>query len=66
MSSEDVVVLDSDDKLLVLQGWALPGFGQQYYTLYYTGHQYATPYNTLYQYYSKWKQLISSVTAIYE
>ena len=22
------------------QGWAIPGFGQQYYTLYYTGQKY--------------------------
>ena len=31
------------------QGWAIPGFGQQYYTQYYTGQNYAKLYNTLYQ-----------------
>ena len=43
------------------QGWAIPGFGQQYYTPYYTGQKYAKLYNSLYQYYTKSKQLISSV-----
>ena len=31
------------------QGWAIPGFGQQYYTQYYTGQNYEKLYNTLYQ-----------------
>ena len=35
------------------QGWAIPGFGQQYYTQYYTAQKYAKLYNTLYQYYTK-------------
>ena len=43
------------------QGWAIPGFGQQYYTQYYTGQKYAKLYNTLYQYYTKSNQLILSV-----
>ena len=43
------------------QGWAIPGLGQQYYTLYYTGQKYAKLYNTLYQYYTKSKWLILSV-----
>jgi hypothetical protein len=43
------------------QGWAIPGFGQQYYTQYYTGQKYAKLYNTLYQYYTKSKQPITSV-----
>ena len=43
------------------QGWAIPGFGQQYYTQYYTGQKYAKLYNTLYKYYTKSNQLISSV-----
>ena len=34
------------------QGWAIPCFGQQYYTQYYTGQKYAKLYNTLYQYQS--------------
>jgi hypothetical protein len=44
-----------------IQWWAKPGFGQQYYTQYYTGQKYAKLYNTLYKYYTKSKQLISSV-----
>ena len=51
------------------QGWAIPGVGQQYYTLYYTWQKYAKLYNTIFQYYTKSEQLISSVkqqqTAIY-
>ena len=49
-----------------MQGWAIPGFGQQYYT----GQKYAKLYNTLYQYYTKSNQLILSVkqqhTVIFE
>ena len=52
------------------QGWAIPGVGHKYYTLYYTGQKYEKLYNTLYQYYTKSKQLIFSVkqqqTPIYE
>ena len=29
------------------QAWAIPGFGQKYYTQYYTGQKYAKLYNTL-------------------
>ena len=47
--------------MTVQQGWAIPGFGQQYYTQYYTGQKYAKLYNTLYQYYTKSKQQITSV-----
>ena len=47
--------------LALSQGWAIPGFGQQYYTQYYTRQKYAKLYNTLYQYYTKSKLLISSV-----
>ena len=43
------------------QGWAIPGFGHQYYTQYYTSQKYAKLYNTLYQYYTKSNHLISSV-----
>ena len=43
-----------------IQGWAIPGFGQQYYTLYYTGQKYAKLYYTLYQYYTKSSQPILS------
>jgi hypothetical protein len=44
-----------------LQGWAIPGFGQQYYTQYSTRQKYAKLYNTLYQYYTKSKWQILSV-----
>ena len=40
------------------QGWAIPGFGQQYYTQYYTGQKYGKLYNTLYLYYTKSNQAI--------
>ena len=43
---------------LVRQGWAIPGFGQEYYTLYYTGQKNAKLYNILYQYYAKSNWLI--------
>ena len=49
----------------LLQGWTIPGFGQQYYTQYYTGQNYAKLYNTLYQYYTKSNQLILSVKQQY-
>ena len=42
-------------------GWAIPSFGQLYYTQYYTSQKYAKLYNTLYQYYTKSKHLLSSV-----
>ena len=45
----------------LIQGWAIPGFGQQYYTQYYTGQKYAKLYNTLYQYYTKLNHLIIRV-----
>ena len=35
------------------QAWSIPGFGQQYYTQYYTGQTYANLYNSLYQYNTK-------------
>jgi hypothetical protein len=47
--------------MVSMQGWAIPGFGQQYYTQYYTEQKYAKLYNTLYQYYTKSNQLILSV-----
>ena len=34
----------------VHQGWAIPGSGQQYYTLYYTGQKCAKIYNNLNKY----------------
>ena len=33
-----------------VQGWAIPGSGQQYYTLYYTGQKCAKIYNNLNKY----------------
>ena len=44
----------------IMQEWAIPGFGQQYYTLYYTRQKYAKLYYTLYQYYTKSSQPILS------
>ena len=41
-------------KFIYDQGWAIPCFGQQYYT----GHKYVKLYNTLYQYYTKLCNLI--------
>ena len=64
MVSKYVLSKSSPYLVLANQGWAIPGFGQQYYTQYYTGQKYAKLYNTLYKYYTKSNQLILMILMI--